>query len=424
MIKKGESKETMPTLHRRWYEAHSLLGMWALLPLFIMLACGTVSFFRDSLKAWHTPSLQHHYHPSADDILSSEVNEAIQTVPAEASLIWVYFPSEELPITKVRHRIKGHDDISIGITPEGEIIPHTKLDSKVSEHIYKWHYLAPFQGDKQAMMEQFTGIPSDPKPSGILVGQLPDFQPFIDQAKLELNDNAKLDFIIVRNPFDEKGVLNLRFTGPNDYKAEVKFLLHESTEAVLVNQELKTNGINKVLRPIFKLHFGDYAWFIKCIYVLISIFLCLLTTAGARLYIKRKETIFPRATQFFERIFDGLGIGILPAIAILVLSNRLLPDSLENRGIIEVYIFHISWISIGLFFLFFGSGPKRRKILYYTALSGLSTIPWLDGLLYQNWLWSEKIWFVPSVGWTNIVLLTLLPTVVLLQIAYRKARLR
>ena len=131
------------------------------------------------------------------------------------------------------------------------------------------------------MMEQFSGIPSDPEPSGQLVSKLPDFQPFIDQAKLELqHDNAKLDLIIVKKPFDQKGVLNIRFRGPDEYKAEVRFLLNESANAILVNHELKTSGINKVLRPIFKLHFGDYTWFIKCIYVVMGIFLCLLTTAG------------------------------------------------------------------------------------------------------------------------------------------------
>ena len=510
MVEEGRNREKKLTLHRRWYEAHSLLGMWVLLPLFIMLACGTISFFRDSLKAWHTPAMQHLYQPSVDEKLSPEVEELIQSVPTDASFIAIYLPNEDVPITKVRHKINGKGYSSTGATSEGEIISSSQLDTKVVEHIYKWHYLEPlpggryvaglialiwlsltingfylhrkklfsqfnfrkkrkggalqswlhtitatltfpfhfiygvtgvifnlsivalpvtmliaFDGDRNAMMEQFTGVPSDPKPSGELVNKIPELQPFIDQARLELNQkNAKLKLILIRAPFDQNGMLNIRFAGADEYQAEVKFLHNESKDVIFVNQELKTSGINKVLKPIFKLHFGDYSWFIKCIYVLMGVFLCLLTTAGARLYISRKKSTFPRATQFFERLFDGLGLGIFPAIAILALSNRLLPADLVNRGAVEIYIFQVVWVVIGLIFLIFGTSARRRQVIFYTALSGLFLIPWLDGLLYQNWLWGEKIWIVPNVGRANLVLLTLLPAVILLQLAYKKSRAR
>ena len=437
----NKTQEKRRALHQRWYEAHSIFGMCVLLPLFIMLVCGSISFFRGTLRAWHIPVFQQSCQVTDNTILSPETKEIIQSIPSDTSLINIKFPKEEVPITEVRYRAKGEDFIYTGITPEGEIIPHSQLDSKVIETIYKWHYLEPFpggryiaglvaliwltltingfylhrkklfsqfnfrkkrtgnafqswlhtitatvtlpfhfiygitgvifnlsivalpvtmmlsfQGDRDAMMEQFTGIPADPKPSKELVSELPDIQPFIDQAKLELqHSDTKLDLILIRKPYDQKGMLNLRFSGPDDYKAEVQYLLNESTDPIFVNHEQKTSGINKVLTPIFKLHFGRYGWFIKSIYVLMTAFLCLLVTAGARLYIKRKQSSLPRATNFFERAFDGFGIGIFPAITIFALSNRLLPENLANRGSIEAYIFHISCL------LYTSPSPRDKR---------------------------------------------------------------
>ena len=47
-----------PSLQSRWFEAHSISGSLVLIPLFIILVKGTISFFQKELRAWHTPALQ------------------------------------------------------------------------------------------------------------------------------------------------------------------------------------------------------------------------------------------------------------------------------------------------------------------------------------------------------------------------------
>jgi len=243
-------------------------------------------------------------------------------------------------------------------------------------------------------MEHFNGLPADPKPSGEVVSALPDIQPFIKRANEEIQDeNLHFSHLSFSNPYDENGVLNVRYyeTPDSGKRTEVKFLPYVSDEPIAINRQFGATGVREVLRPVLLLHFGDYEGFWKLLYVIMGVSLCVLTTAGARLYIKRKARELPR------------------------LSNRLLPHSL-NKGALEMQIFHVSWVIIGLAILIIGTGKRQRNVLYYSALLGLFCIPWLDGVLLGAWPWSDKLWTISAVAKINWYLLILLPFIGILHI--------
>jgi len=129
-------------LQKRWYEAHSIAGMVVLLPLFIILCCGTVSFFREPLKAWHTPDIWHGYEPVENHQSGEVVNHILSEAPKDINSIIVRGPVPDAPITKVEYKNKK-ETVVVGVTSTGEVIPNERLTSKVAQHIYKWHYLDP-----------------------------------------------------------------------------------------------------------------------------------------------------------------------------------------------------------------------------------------------------------------------------------------
>ena len=115
----------------------------------------------------------------------------------------------------------------------------------------------------------------------------------------------------------------------------------------------------------------------------------------------------PRWSKIFERLFDGFAIGLLPAIGIFTLANRLLPLSTQERGAIEILVFHSAWIAIGLLILSIGTSNIHRRIMTVGSVAMLGIVPILDGFLLNIWSWQTSSWIVPSVAITNILLLTL-----------------
>ena len=111
--------------------------------------------------------------------------------------------------------------------------------------------------------------------------------------------------------------------------------------------------------------------------------------------------------NILERLFDGFAIGLLPAIGIFTLANRLMPLSTQERGAIEILVFHSAWIAIGLLILSTGTSNTHRRVMTVGSVAMLGIVPILDGVLLNIWSWQTSSWIVPSVAITNILLLTL-----------------
>ena len=93
-----------PSLQSRWFEAHSISGSLVLIPLFIILVTGTISFFQKELRAWHTPALQLAEPPpikSVDQLLDGKLSN----LPKNTQNVFIKFPDRWEPILSVEFRI-------------------------------------------------------------------------------------------------------------------------------------------------------------------------------------------------------------------------------------------------------------------------------------------------------------------------------
>ena len=481
-----------PSLQSRWFEAHSISGSLVLIPLFIILVTGTISFFQKVLRAWHTPALQLAEPPpikSVDQLLDGKLSN----LPKNTQNVFIKFPDRWEPILSVEFRIPNSDKPqSHFYNPiNGDEIDSNSLSSELAHHLYVWHFLHPlpmginiagaialiwfalavsgiymhrrkfisqfknwsvkkgralqsrvhtvtatltlpmhliygitgayfgaeiitlpimsvvgFGGDQHEMRKHLR-LKSEPNFTNSRVEVLPSIDPFIKRT-YDTVPKAALVYLNIQKPFDEGAEIHIKFEEASGARGDVIYRLHQGNQPIeLIRGDTVPAGIN-ILRTALSLHYGNFGGIlVKIIYTIGGVILCFVTYAGARMLIERKSRAMPRWSKIFERLFDGFAIGLLPAIGIFTLANRLLPLSTQERGAIEILVFHSAWIAIGLLILSIGTSNIHRRIMTVGSVAMLGIVPILDGVLLNIWPWQTSSWIVPSVAITNILLLTL-----------------
>ncbi|MEM9192061.1 MAG: PepSY-associated TM helix domain-containing protein [Myxococcota bacterium] len=239
---------------------------------------------------------------------------------------------------------------------------------------------------------------------GERVDRIPPLDPFVADA-LAQRPGLELTRLDLQEPFDRAARLTVGLASGDGENARVAYDIHESEEPVFVSAPEEPLA-TQVFSFGFMLHFATFGGYaVKVLYALAGILFCWLTYAGAQMYISRKRKHAPRTAKVVERLFDGLGLGLLPAIGIFAWANRWLPEHLAHRGEVEIHVFHIAWALIGVLVLTFGTSRRRRAALVYGSVALLATVPLIDGWRYGVWPWSSASWVVPSVGITSLLLL-------------------
>ncbi|MEM1223839.1 MAG: PepSY-associated TM helix domain-containing protein [Verrucomicrobiota bacterium] len=482
----------IPKLHARWYEAHSIAGVFGLIPLFIIMVTGTITFYQHELIAWHIPAARVE---AGEPVVKLDrlTADFIHEVPKEAKSLFIEFPNRYFPILTAKWPSQDGDrEIVRAVNPQtAEAIDSNTVSSELAHHLYLWHFLFPlpqgiilagflslawialtvsgiyihrkklisqftegwkhasdrawqswlhsiigtltlpfhliygitgvlyglgtlalplvlfitFGGDQKTMMENLTGNEEPAEVTGITVERLPQLDPFLERTFAQA-PGAEIYNIFIENPYDEGALMHIHFTNSEGDDGEAKFEINRSLEPIFFENTLSLTPAVKILMPAFILHFGAFGGIpVKIAYTVMGITLCLLTYAGTRLWIYRKQRQSPRWSVVLDRLFDGFGLGLLPAIGIYAWANRLLPAYVADRGHVEILIFHWSWIAIGLGVLIAGTGPSLRRWMMHLFVGMLAIVPIFDGFLHDTWPWQANSWYVPSVGIINIILL-------------------
>ena len=482
-----------PSLMSRWFNVHSSIGMLVLIPMFVMVVTGTISFFRYELAAWAAPALRL---PAPEPLTAIDglVSETIRDLPAGTPRVQVTFPDSWRPLVELSWREAPGSELSyLYLVPEsGERIDANLVSSQFAEHLYRWHYLHPlplglqlsglialiwfaltisgaylhrrklwsqfrewpqqvgrplrvslhtlaatltlplhliysvtgvflglgllylplllfitFEGDQQQLMQGTFGLPPPALEAGTSA-EPPLLDPFITRTLEQMPPGTQITSVLMEKPFDAAARLHVHVVNESGRSGEALYDVHVSPEPIFVmNPAQLEPGVNIILTA-FMLHFGNL-WGMggKVIYALGGLLLCVLVAAGARMWVLRHQRTMPKRAALLERLFDGFGLGLLPAIALYAWANRLLPWDIPGRGEVEIVIFHLAWGLVGLLILGLGSGPHRRRALMFGTVILAAFIPLFDGLFYDAWPWQANSWHVPSVGLTNLLLLVL-----------------
>ncbi len=138
------SKAETPSRNRRWFAAHSVSGGLILIPLFIIIATGTITFFHKELVAWQSPELRRPA-PEAVTELDHLIGPALSDVPEEARSMRVNLPNQWLPMIKLEWWLEGEDEAYTRLIDptDGTLLDENKASSRFADHIYQWHFLNP-----------------------------------------------------------------------------------------------------------------------------------------------------------------------------------------------------------------------------------------------------------------------------------------
>ncbi|MEM1417269.1 MAG: PepSY-associated TM helix domain-containing protein, partial [Myxococcota bacterium] len=250
-----------------------------------------------------------------------------------------------------------------------------------------------FGGDQEAMEALVEGAqPPKQELAEETLDALPSLDPFVADAEARFV-GMHASFVSLVEPYDEAARLSVFVMDAGDARGNVVYDLHRGMEPVhLVPPDLD-NPVLDIVTPVIELHFAQLGGYpVRFLYLVLGVMLAVLIYAGARMWVMRQRTVAPRAAAACERLFDGFGFGLLPAIGVFAWANRLLPADLGARAQVEENVFHAVWVLVGLAVLVRGTGPATRRAMAMAAAVLLATVPLLDGLLHGMWPWSPSAW--------------------------------
>jgi hypothetical protein len=160
-------------------------------------------------------------------------------------------------------------------------------------------------------------------------------------------DNYQPTFVRMYNYGDASAVVHVggimaeQIGGRFDVATELT-----SLKETMVNDPINSNMVRKGLQVVANLHFGNYAGFdLRLLYFILGIAVCVLIVAGNLLWIDkqfRQRSASSQAVNIASKYTLVSTAGVIVAIAVSFLLERILPIDLKGRGQILIYGFIIS----------------------------------------------------------------------------------
>lgn len=120
----------------------------------------------------------------------------------------------------------------------------------------------------------------------------------------------------------------------------------------------------------FGLHFARFGGYgVKALYAALALLTCVVIVTGNVVWLERRDTSRSSGgNRILERLTTGVAAGLATATSALFAANRLLPGTLESRGVVEEAIFWGAWA--GALMLAFGKSAPRRIASIELILAG------------------------------------------------------
>ncbi|MCW9705443.1 PepSY-associated TM helix domain-containing protein [Fodinibius salsisoli] len=221
----------------------------------------------------------------------------------------------------------------------------------------------------------------------------------------ELTSNVKQDFPdhsisrITLSNYGHKGAIASFYLDDETGLMGSGSVAYGMTDGTLIKEHShipydKSYG-QSVYAVLVKLHYATYGnWVLKVIYFLLAMLTCFMIISGILIWqtARDRSRYSEKQKRFHHRITKlnlTVCMGLFPAVAILFITNKLVPMDYEGRGILVEQIFFIAWLvlaAIGWKWDNYGR-MNRNYFLLGGALSFL--IPLLNGVVTGDWIWQS-----------------------------------
>ena len=144
-----------------------------------------------------------------------------------------------------------------------------------------------------------------------------------------------------------------------------------------------------------KLHYATFGgWLLKVIYFLLAMLTCFMIISGILIWqtARDRSKYSDKQKRFHHRMTKlnlGICLGLFPAVALLFITNKVIPMDYEGRGLLVEQVFFIGWLILAAIGWRWDSYGRMSRN-YFLAGGSLSfSIPFLNGFVTGDWLWQS-----------------------------------
>lgn len=201
-----------------------------------------------------------------------------------------------------------------------------------------------------------------------------------------------IDFIRIKNYDTDAEVASFIFDEETLFGNGL--LLIEMKSGKIIGESIPNqHGIKGALGLMSKLHFASFGglW-MKFVYFVLSIITCFIILSGVLLWQSARDNkkYTDRQRRFHHRVtkcYLSICLSLFPAVAILFLTNMLVPFEMKHRVDIVDIVFFASWGVLCFVGYFWDEYSKMVKYhLLLGAVFGLC-VPVANGIMTGDWIW-------------------------------------
>lgn len=246
------------------------------------------------------------------------------------------------------------------------------------------------------------------------------------QKALALNPNCTSHFARIRNYGTEEAAVSYFLDNNSGVAGNGSIIFDLRSGDVIGHEKPSNKGYLASYSVLFRMHFASYGGvYLKIVYFILSIITCFMLIAGILLWQSARDNkkYTDQQRRFHHRVtkaFLCICYSLLPAIAIIFITNICTPFAMENRVFFVDTVFFVSWLILGLSGIFYTD--YKRLLFFYVALTGIFAvlIPLANGIMTGDWLHlalSRSEWHVGLVD-----LAWLITGIFLIYLSYRNQR--
>lgn len=211
-------------------------------------------------------------------------------------------------------------------------------------------------------------------------GQFAPLETLLTDAR-ERWDGAEIGWIIVEHPSDASAVVSVRRFDPSRIGSPQDALSYDAFTGELLHQQQAPAGYRAYIWLV-GLHMAQFGGHIvRLLYGLLGLAGCAMLIAGTGVWLRKREGRQIRGIEIVRALNGAVFFGMPIASLALLWANRLLPDTLAERGAAEAWCFCLAWLAVAVFAYLSRRQPLglSRRLSALLAILALG-LPLLNGL--------------------------------------------
>lgn len=211
-------------------------------------------------------------------------------------------------------------------------------------------------------------------------GQFAPLEALLTDARARW-DGADTGWIIVEHPSDVSAVVSVRRFDPSRIGSPQDALSYDAFTGELLHQQQAPAGYRAYIWLV-GLHMAQFGGHIvRLLYGLLGLAGCAMLVAGTGVWLRKREGRQVRGIEIVRALNGAVFFGMPIASLAMLWANRLLPDTLAERGAAEAWCFSLAWLAVAVLAYLSRRQPLglSRRLSALLAILALG-LPLLNGL--------------------------------------------